>query len=145
MTTDPFTEAARAEAERQYPALNPDAEKLTYPRSALREHKRSAHIAGWEAARTHLAAQEPTDAELDALYDAFMAGKATHSGQPELTSAMEGSMKRTLLDSWALSRKRSEVDITAFTGATLALYGASLKKVKSPRFGRRGQRRVSVA
>ena len=79
------------------------------------------------------------------MYDAFMAGKATHSGQPELTSAMEGSMKRTLLDSWALSRKRSEVDITAFTGATLALYGASLKKVKSPRFGRRGQRRVSVA
>ena len=63
MTTDHFAEAARAEAERQYPALNPDAEKLTYPRSALREHKRSAHIAGWEAARTHLAAQEPTPAD----------------------------------------------------------------------------------
>ena len=66
MNTDPFTRAARAEAERQYPALNPDAEKLTYPRSALREHKRSAHIAGWEAARTHLAAQEPTPAEVEA-------------------------------------------------------------------------------
>ena len=57
MTADNFTEAARAEAERRYPALNPDAEELTYPRSALREHKRSAHVAGWEAARTHLAAQ----------------------------------------------------------------------------------------
>ena len=63
MTTDNFTEAARAEAERQYPALNPDAEELTYPRSALREHRRSAHVAGWEAARTYLAAQEPTDEE----------------------------------------------------------------------------------
>ncbi len=59
MTADNFTEAARAEAERRYPALNPDAEELTYPRSALREHKRSAHVAGWEAARAHLAAQEP--------------------------------------------------------------------------------------
>ena len=66
MTTDNFTEAARAEAERQYPALNPDAEELTYPRSALREHKRSAHVAGWEAARAHLAAHEPTDAEVEA-------------------------------------------------------------------------------
>ena len=64
MTTDPFTEAARAEAEWRYPALNPDAEELTYPRSVLREHKRSAHVAGWEAARARLAAQEPTDAEV---------------------------------------------------------------------------------
>lgn len=66
MNTNDFTKAARAEAERRYPALNPDAEELTYPRSALREHKRSAHVAGWEAARTHLAAQEPTDAEVEA-------------------------------------------------------------------------------
>lgn len=70
MTTDAFTEAARAEAERQYPALNPDAEELTYPRSALREHKRSAHVAGWEAARAYLAAQEPTDAEVLAALNA---------------------------------------------------------------------------
>ena len=70
MTSDPFTEAARAEAERQYPALNPDAEELTYPRSALREHRRSAHVAGWEAARTYLAAQEPTGAEVLAALNA---------------------------------------------------------------------------
>ena len=75
MTNDPFTEAARAEAERQYPALNPDAEELTYPRSALREHKRSAHVAGWEAARTHLAAQEPTDAEVEAAAVAICSGE----------------------------------------------------------------------
>ena len=75
MTTDNFTEAARAEAERRYPALNPDAEELTYPRSALREHKRSAHVAGWKAARTHLAAQEPTDAEIEAAAEAICSGE----------------------------------------------------------------------
>lgn len=73
MNTNDFTKAARAEAERRYPALNPDAEELTYPRSALREHKRSAHVAGWEAARTHLAAQEPTDAEVQEAAIALLA------------------------------------------------------------------------
>lgn len=75
------------------------------------------------------------------MYDAFMQGAATHSGQAELTSAMVGSVKRDLLDSWALSRKRAEVDISAFVGATLALYGVTLKKVVRPRVGRRGARK----
>ena len=49
-TTDPFTEAARKSAEwyrgpRLYVGTEPDREA-------------TAHIAGWEAARTHLAAQE---------------------------------------------------------------------------------------
>lgn len=56
MTRDPFAEAARAEAVRwwQTPASSPGnvIEKL------------GQHMAEW--ARTHLAAQEPTDAEVEA-------------------------------------------------------------------------------
>ena len=66
MTTDPFTDAARAEAEdyARTPRMNV---------GTVRDRIAEAHQAGAEWARTHLAAQEPTDAELDALYDAFMA------------------------------------------------------------------------
>lgn len=48
-----INEEARAEAEQQYPALNPDAEELTYPRAALRQGKRSAFIKGalWAISR----------------------------------------------------------------------------------------------
>lgn len=48
-----FQDEARAEAEQQYPALNPDAEELTYPRAALRQGKRSAFIKGalWAMSR----------------------------------------------------------------------------------------------
>lgn len=58
MTADNFTEAARAEAE-SWIGMNPD------------DHDN--FVSGAEWARTHLAAQEPTDAELDALYDTFIA------------------------------------------------------------------------
>ena len=50
MTTDNFTEAARAEAERRFDFLS-DA---------------SCFEQGAEWARTHLAAQEPADAEIEA-------------------------------------------------------------------------------
>ena len=66
MTTDPFTETA-SDAAREY-ARTPRMNVGT-----VRDRIAEAHLAGWEAARTHLAAQEPADAELDALYDAFMA------------------------------------------------------------------------
>lgn len=65
MTTDPFAEAARAEAER----------RLSYHDRQWGDIMRPMlHMAEW--ARTYLAAQELTDAELDALHDAFVA----HSG-----------------------------------------------------------------
>ena len=54
MTTDNFTEAARAYAEQ---ACYQD-ENRPIAEAGFR--------AGWKAARTHLAAQEPTDAEVDA-------------------------------------------------------------------------------
>ena len=54
MTTDNFTEAARAYAEQ---ACYQD-ENRPIAEAGFR--------AGWKAARTHLAAQEPTDAEVEA-------------------------------------------------------------------------------
>jgi hypothetical protein len=44
---------ANAAAEDYYPALNPDAEELTYPRSALRGFNRAAFVEGatWAADR----------------------------------------------------------------------------------------------
>ena len=53
--TDPFTEAARAEAEARWPQ-----------RRASHYVQQIAFAAGAEWARTHLAAQEPTDAEVEA-------------------------------------------------------------------------------
>ena len=89
MTNDNFTEAARAEAERQYPALNPDTEELTYPRSALREHKRSAHVEGWKAARTHLAAQKPTDYQIDVAMDAYAEASGRSVSRPWMEAAID--------------------------------------------------------
>lgn len=56
MTTDPFIEAARAEAERYF--ADPGADPLTL---SVIDH--AMHMAEW--ARAHLAAQEPTDAEVE--------------------------------------------------------------------------------
>lgn len=66
MTTDAFTTAARAEAERRNPPIDRYPDDFTYPRAVLREHKRGEFEAAAEWARDHLAAQEPTDAEVEA-------------------------------------------------------------------------------
>ena len=59
MTTDPFTEAARAEAERRHvPRDRPTAITEQCAVQGFQD--------GAEWARTHLAAQEPTDAEVEA-------------------------------------------------------------------------------
>ena len=63
MTADPFIEAARAEAERRTPLGGHTAPALTQERAGL--------VAMAEWARTHLAAQEPTDAECIAFWHAF--------------------------------------------------------------------------
>lgn len=71
MTADAFTTAARAEAERRNPPIDRYPDDFTYPRAVLREHKRGEFeaAAGW--ARDHLAAKEPTDAEVEALVDSL--------------------------------------------------------------------------
>ena len=62
MTTDDFTEAARAEAEdyARTPRMNV---------GTVRDRIAVAHMAGAEWARTHLAAQEPITAEVQAFQD----------------------------------------------------------------------------
>ena len=67
MTNDNFTEAARAEAERRYNRIvrrNKTADEW------LDEGRASGFTSGAEWARTHLAAQEPTDAEVLAALNA---------------------------------------------------------------------------
>ena len=74
MTTDPFTEAARAEAERRHPA--PEIEtgaQLGYTQTQIREVVRRTFTNAAEWARAHLAAQEPTDAEIEAAARAISA------------------------------------------------------------------------
>lgn len=61
MTTDPFTEAANAAA-REY-ARTPRMNVGT-----VQDRIGEAHADGWEAARAHLTAQEPTDAEQAARF-----------------------------------------------------------------------------
>lgn len=60
MTTDPFTEAARAEAERRWSRDQADGRPLP---AHARMNRRIGFEIGALWARTHLAAQEPTDAE----------------------------------------------------------------------------------
>lgn len=63
MPTDDFIEAARAEAERRWPySANPDPTPAEDEGAALN----AGFMDGAEWARTHLAAQEPTDAEVEA-------------------------------------------------------------------------------
>ena len=66
MTTDPFTEAARAEAGRRFPL--PDRKKRHdgTPEGVGQE----GFEQGAEWARTHLAAQKPSDAECIAVLNA---------------------------------------------------------------------------
>lgn len=75
-------------------------------------------------------------------YDGFVGKSITHDGKEALSAAMIGSAKRDLLDAWGLSRKRAEVDISAFVAAVLALYGVDYKKVTRPRVGVRGERKA---
>ena len=66
MNNDTFTEAARAEAEdyARTPRMNV---------GTVRDRIAEAHQVGAEWARTHLAAREPTDAEIEAGANAIIA------------------------------------------------------------------------
>ena len=67
MTTDDFTEAARAEAEKRWPRDLLDVRPLPGP---ARLNRRIGFDLGAQWARTYLAAQEPTDAEVLAALNA---------------------------------------------------------------------------
>lgn len=78
------------------------------------------------------------------MYDGFMNGSYTHDNQDAMTAAMQAATWRPLGDARALSRRRSETNISPFVSGTLALYGVGLARVKRPRIGERGRRKVSV-
>jgi hypothetical protein len=59
------------------------------------------------------------------FYDMAYQGRLRHLGTPELASALRGAAKRDLSDSWAWSRKNSQVDISPLVAATLALWGST--------------------
>ena len=61
MTTDDFTTAAREESERMWPGVGRGQSRADLDRAM-----RGGFQVGAEWARDHLAAQEPTDAEVEA-------------------------------------------------------------------------------
>lgn len=87
MTADPFTEAARTEA--AYRDMDP---------GPTGENNRAWFVAGAEWARTHLAAQEPTDAEVEAAARALWAevwiDPDEHPWDTEATRAERASCRR---------------------------------------------------
>ena len=52
-----------------------------------------------------------------------------HIGQTELDAAVRGARSRPLVDRWAWSRTRSNVDISPLVAATLAVWSAAENQV----------------
>ena len=50
-------------------------------------------------------------------------GRIAHRGSPELLAAIDGSKKRTLLDSWAIGRRGSSSDVSPLVAVVLAHHG----------------------
>ena len=82
MTTDAFTEAAFESAASKYQGDWDPFEQDPVDDYGLSESERQAHIAGWKAARAHLAQQEPTDAEVLAALNADYALRFGPSNLP---------------------------------------------------------------
>ncbi len=66
------------------------------------------------------------------LYDTVAQSGLRHLGTPELTAALDGAVKRTLVDSWAWSRVNSGVDISPLVACTLALWGLQTQNAGTP-------------
>lgn len=66
MTTDDFTTAACESAASKYRGDWDAFQREPVDDWGYSEAERRAHIAGWKAARDHLAAQEPTEEEVEA-------------------------------------------------------------------------------
>lgn len=57
------------------------------------------------------------------IYDAVIDKLVRHLGEPELSAAIKGAVKRPLGDAWAWSRKNSSIDISPLVAITLAYWG----------------------
>ena len=70
---------------------------------------------------------EVTSLDVTQAHAAFIAacteGKLRHIGQPELSSALTGAVRRPVGDAFAWSRRSSGVDISPLVACTLALLG----------------------
>lgn len=69
------------------------------------------------------------------FYDDVMAERMTHAAQEQLTNALAGAQRRTIgtAGGWGWDRKQPDVNIAPLVAATLARYGAALKKPKTGR------------
>lgn len=92
MTTDDFTAAAQKSAAGKHPS-----HRNALPGDSVLDIV-DAHVEGWKAARTYLAEQEPTDAEVREVWDAL---------GPRVTIAMEYEDLRAALSA-ARSVRRDE-------------------------------------
>jgi hypothetical protein len=60
------------------------------------------------------------------FYDYVVQGRVRHLGQPSMSTAVAGAVKRVLEASWAWARKGLDMDISPLVSATLALYGFTI-------------------
>lgn len=65
------------------------------------------------------------------FFDSVEQRALRHLGTPEMLAAIDGAVKRPLTDSWAWSRKNSNVDISPLVACTLALWGIETQKPRS--------------
>lgn len=70
------------------------------------------------------------------FYDAVMAGKILHPGQPVLDEAVAAARKRPLGEAWAWQRRATDSDITPLVAVTFAHYGLAVKRTAARRSGR---------
>lgn len=67
------------------------------------------------------------------FFDAVEQLTVRHLGEPELSEALRGAVKRDMSDAWAWSRKNSTVNITPLVGCTLAYWAIQTFQVGVPR------------
>jgi hypothetical protein len=98
--------------------LLPDIARL------LRESEHGNLLAGLKDREvTVVSAKEYAEA-CGAFFDAVEQDALRHIGQPELTEAVHGGVKRAFGDRWAWSRRDSTVDISPLVAVTLAHWAA---------------------
>ena len=101
MTTDNFTEAAAAAAEEQWTRDLAPGQPLRGPR---RMDRRIGFTMGAAWARTHLAAQEPTDAECIAVLNAVTTPFGEKPGRTEWAPAAIRRCREAMVSARAARR-----------------------------------------
>lgn len=66
------------------------------------------------------------------MYDAVVAGRVRHLGQPDVEQAVATATARSIGDSWALDRKKSPTDIAGLVACVEALYALEVLQGRTP-------------